>query len=330
MKNKKTAFLVSAFFLTGLFPSKGSADSRQALGNARLVNTVFNNPAQAYQGQMLISYWTETGSKAEEVKVFYLPPNKYRFEFLTPDGKVDRIVMSDDSRQEIQLVVNDTVVKSHSLKKLKPIDPKLEQKLLLTNYSVNVKESEKILNRATWAMEISPLVQGKPWQLVRVDRATNVILEIKRYTPNGKTGSVTRFTQFKPVTTIATGYFLPDSDLIETPKDTVESPAEITLILPSTLQGGFSLEGSNQFEVNGKTIQHLRYTDGLLPISVFQTPLPVKNPKQSGTIVEWNRPLHMGVSQAGNIYQWEKDKQYYTLVGDVQPDLLQQIAGPLK
>ncbi len=178
-----------------------------------------------------------------------------------------------------------------------------------------------------------PLVAGKPHQVMQIDKATNIILEIKRFIPQENTGSLTRFTKFAPVLHISNDMFIsnPISAQQDIEPSLIAVSSDDAYLLPATLYGGFTLQTKNNFEVNGKSVKHLRYTDGLLPVSIFQTARPVKAPAQdSQQIIQWSRPLQMGASQAGNIYQWKKNEAYYILIGDVKPALLEEIAGQLK
>jgi outer membrane lipoprotein-sorting protein len=339
-KIKKRAVLFLALFCAALLPFPRSVQSASPNAEA-LIAMAFNNPTQAYQGQMLVSYWTETGSKAEDVKIYFIPPNKYRFEFLRPNGTVDRVVLSDGARQNVQQLDKNSHQNLGTTSSASLLTPEEEKKLLLSNYKASVKESEKLLGRPTWTVELIPLVAGKPYQLVRIDQATHVMLESKRYIPEGKTGSITRFTHFEPGSSLPRDSFLPDIQLDQsTKKDGIETSTqelsalptnEETSFSPAKLYGGFCLEGSDQFDVNGKLVKHSRYTDGLFPISLFQTPLPVKAPtSEKKQLIEWSRPLQMGTTNTGNIYQWKKDEEYFTLIGDAQPSFLQEIARNLK
>jgi outer membrane lipoprotein-sorting protein len=307
---------------------------------AVLLSSILDNPSRPYQGQMLISYWSEKGSKAEEVKVYFSPPNNYRFEFLSPNGAVDRVVISNGTSEQVQFMNHDKVQASYSTDKVPSIiNTKDEKQLLVENYKIVLKPSEKIVDRNTWSLELTPLTEGKPHQIMRIDRETHVILEIKRYTADGKNGSLTRFTKFSPMASLPGGLFLSASSLTPLEKEkvgtTIPVPDQMgsgshAFLLPTKLYGGFLLEADNQIEVNGKSIKHLRYTDGLLPVSIFQAPLPVKAPEQNARVIPWNQPLEMGATTGGNVYQWKKDEVYYILIGDLQQDLLQKIAGHIQ
>ncbi len=338
-KTKVLAFSLAAA-LSWPLPIKVDAGTKNIGSDpSALMEIALENPSTSYQGQMMVSYWTESGSKAEEVKIYFTPPNNYRFEFLAPNGTVERVVMSKGPREQVQVISNNQVIESFTTEPRQTrITPEEEKNLLRTNYKPALRPSETVLGRPTWSIELIPLVAGKPHQLMRIDQATHVILEIKRFLPEGKTGSLTQFTKFEPVPKLASSLFLSEQGLVPSSvnKDGLEIANKDDLTTangaaaPEKLNGGFSLAGGDQFEVSGKIVKQLRYTDGLLPVSIFQTPLPVKAPAQPHQMIEWSRPIQMGTSSAGNIFQWQRDKQYYTLIGDAQQELLQQIAGTLR
>src|SRR5690242_8278925 len=54
-----------------------------------LIDMVLNLPTHTYKGHITVTQWSENNSRVEEVNIYYTTPNKYRLEFLRPDGKVD-------------------------------------------------------------------------------------------------------------------------------------------------------------------------------------------------------------------------------------------------
>ncbi len=301
---------------------------------AQTVDMILSGPQKPFKGHLMISMWTDKGAKAEDVNIFFQPPDKYRMEFLRPDGSVDRVVLSNSVKEETQLLKNDQVVQNYfTTFPQKSLQSRDQKSLLLENYKVSVKPGEKLLGRSTWLVDWAPVIPGKPHHQMRVDQQTHVVLETKQYsTDDSQSGSLTRFTDFVPNTSASNNLFLTEVET-NAALDTTHtiSPADAqrakdAQLFSKKLAGGFSFESISYLDITGKTVKHVRYTDGVLPLSLFQTPVPVKIPSNTtgNALSAHGSPLQ--ATGSGNVYHWEKGKNYFTLMGDVPEPLLQDIS----
>jgi outer membrane lipoprotein-sorting protein len=293
-----------------------------------MITRVLNPPAQTYQGHLMMTSWSGGQTRAEDVSVYYRAPNAYRLEFLSPNGTVDRAVVTDGSRKRVQVMQAGHVTQDF----MTPFAPSSlsredEKNLVIRNYRVVVKGETMILGRSTVLVELTPLAKGKPLHQLRIDRETSVVLEAKEFNPDGKSGSLMRFTEFHPKSALPDSLFLAPAELdASSPEYTRAEPTAPT----GPVTGGFMVQGVDYFDVTGKSVRHVRYTDGVLPLSLFETPLPVRIPQEKSLSLASERPLGVGFSTQGRVCSWKKNNQYFTLIGDVQEDLLKNIADTIK
>ena len=307
-----------------------------------LLDSTLAPPAVAYQGHVTVTQWFGKQTRSEEMRVFVSPPDKIRREFLSPDGSVTRVSVSDGDEENVFLVragksiVGDAV---RSYEKVLP--PDLERDTLLSNYDLSVSTAEKVAGRATWRLTMRPRIDGKPWQVLWVDQDTKVVLRSRRYIPKRSSASRAQFDSFdarKPQDEALFQVSDATSGVIEARG---LAPRFLTLEqlnlatgdrsrLPLRLPGGFVFESADVLPVHGSKVRHARYTDGLIVISLFQTDRRVKIPK--GGIVESGGarlPGPLRASSAGKLIQWGGGRRYYTLMGDVSRELVADIVKSL-
>src|SRR5947207_3189771 len=90
---------VGTAFLCLLSSSSWAADP----DSQAILKKALNPPTIAYQGVMTVTHWYGDNTRMEEIGVRFLPPDRYRLEILKPDGRIDRIVLSDGETEQILL-----------------------------------------------------------------------------------------------------------------------------------------------------------------------------------------------------------------------------------
>jgi outer membrane lipoprotein-sorting protein len=328
---KKVVSATLAFLLLAASTPASAGESARTPDPVRLLDVAYTGPTASYQGHVLVTQWTGKQTSAEEVNVFFAPPGRYRLEFLAPNGDVDRVVVGDGTREEVDVIQGGKTVSSYATE----VAPRFlgrgeERHLLLNNYRVALAGTENLLGRTAWVLDFTPIVAGKPSQRMWIDRDSNVVLEVKRSLHDG--GASSQFTRFemKPV---ADALFGQNPSLVTQemgqPIDSAEDAQKMISRAgdPNVLDGGFALLGADRFDVKGQTVRQLRYTDGLVPVSLFVTRVPVAAPKitvdaaqPSGT------PMYLGLTTPINVQQWKEGKEHYTLMGELEPSLLQRIS----
>src|SRR5208282_2594268 len=177
------AFLILGAALACLSGRIGLATAAVTPDPNSLLNKVLEPPHTAYQGHMTVTHWYGKNARSEEVRVYFMPPNRYRWEFLAPDGtNVDRIVKSDGNREEIDDIRRHKRFVGEPVKNYeKLMGDKDEHELLLHNYDLAAATPDSVAGRDCWILEIIPKEEGKHYQRVWIDRQTGVVLQIRRF-----------------------------------------------------------------------------------------------------------------------------------------------------
>lgn len=304
-------------------------------------------PDVAFQGRMMVTHWFGKQTQAEEVEIYHALPNLTRREFMSPDGAVQRVMISDGDTEEIlslrrQKVVAGDAVKSYN----KVMRPERELELLLANYELSVAtQTDEVAGRQAWILELKPKVAGKPWQKLWIDKEAGLILENKRFLPKHHYAVLSRYSRieidkkFDPglfaltlssITAAGAGSGLaPDFMTLEELRKAVGRDVDF----PTALLAGFAFESADRFAYKDHEVLHARYTDGLDVLSLFQTDKPVTIPK-SGTAMIAPPAKGSGsgirLSTAGRVLNIKRGKRYITLISDVSAELLQSISAKLK
>jgi outer membrane lipoprotein-sorting protein len=305
-----------------------------------LLGEALSAPDRPYHGHLTVTEWSGRQTHAEEVEVYYSPTNRYRWEFLAPDGSASRVAVSDGAHETILLVRPGKTVTGDAVRSsTKLMMPGREKELLLRNYQVFRTGPDMVAGRKAWVLDLRPLVTGKPHQQLWIDTESHIILSIKRYLPKKRFAALSRFTRFDLKTPLPDSLFSLQVDSAApvtqdlTPDflsiDELEKATGREIELPVDLPGGFVFESADYFDVGKDVVRHLRFTDGLALLSVFLTDKPVRLPP-GGAIqlnAEISPPGSLRLSSTGKVFSFHRGRQYYTLMSDVSRELLEHIAA---
>src|SRR5208282_1902098 len=113
-----------------------------------LLDSALAAPSVSYQGHVMITQWYGKQTRAEEMLVRVLPPDRVRREFLAPDGTVERVSISDGDRESVLLVRSGKTVLGNAVRSdEKVLAPELERETLLSNYDLSVSTAERVAGR---------------------------------------------------------------------------------------------------------------------------------------------------------------------------------------
>ncbi len=129
----KKALFASLIFLA----SFAGAEQASSKDSKSLLKKALAPPHVAYQGHLSVTQWNGKTTKAEEIGVRFSPPHFYRWEFLKPDGGLDRVVVSDGEQEQIHLPKQKKILTGSAAKSsAKQISSVQEWDLLLKNYDI--------------------------------------------------------------------------------------------------------------------------------------------------------------------------------------------------
>ena len=328
------------FLLLTLLALPAAAAAPVAPDPQHLLAAALSAPDRPYHGHLTVTEWSGRQTRAEEVEVYYSPTNRYRWEFLAPDGSATRVAVSDGSHETVLLVrPGRTVTGEAARSSTKLMMPQREKELLLRNYRLCATGPDMVAGRKAWVLDMRPRISGKPHQLLWIDTETQIILSIKRYLPKKQFAALSRFTRFDLKTPLPESLFDLQMDSATpvtqdmTPDflsiDELEKATGRETDLPAELPGGFAFESADYFDVGKDAVRHLRFTDGLAVLSVFLTDKPVRLPSGGALrpASQISPPGSLRLSSTGKVFSFQRGKQYYTLMSDVSRDLLEHIAA---
>lgn len=331
-----STLLVSCFSLG--IAAEPSPDAMQIL------RTSLGSPTIPYEGQLTVTEWTGEESRSEDVRVRYRPPDQYQFTFLAPDGSTKKIIQTDGRIERVWYPKKGKLFAGTSVKDAsKRMGPEEEMELLLKNYEVSLTGTKPLVGRKAFVLRIYPKVQGKPAQELCVDQKTGVVLENKRYRPQEAFQILSRFYSFRPLESegenpwenLSSQEPIVDHDLTPdfmSPEEWEQATGK-RFQFPVQLPEGFAFESIDFYTVrNGRKIHHLRYTDGLSVVSLFQTSVPVRW-QASPQAVDRAGELQPGLVRVAlpeHVYHWKENDDFFTLVSDLSESFLKDISTSFK
>lgn len=297
----------------------------------------------AYKGRQVTTYW-RTGQSVETL-VFHHPPDGRRIYYLNPEAEHGRLLVSDGRTQWEY----DPRRKELRQRPLSPgaleNDDLLSYTLLRANYLLNVQPHPRI-----WADRKAYLVTIKRPQgqtLARrfwIDSGSGLILKREIYREDGKLAVTEAFSDitFHPklppeIFSLANLAKTPGVHILR-PPISAEMPLGLNSLTaqlagkayaPANL-AGYRLVGASTTVVGGKPLLHLRYSDGLNLVSLFEQR---RTQARRPTVVKGMRPTKIG-RVAGHIshrsslttLNWDTSTLNVTLMGEMGLQTLRTLA----
>lgn len=310
-----------------------------------LLKEALSPPSFSYRGRMMVTHWYGPHTKTEDVRVWFKPPNSYRWEFVNPDGHVNRVHVRAGEDEYLRVAGEPTILTGKAVKSSpKQISPDREWELLQKNYDILKVNEEAVAGRQTVIVEVSPRTNEKPKQRFWIDPQTGVILAIKRFREGGRLAVYSRFTDFQqgaevpddkfstrkssPTVTQAHGY---DQEFMSLAEFERESGRKSRL--PEVLPLGFEFESVDTFKVDAFNVYHYRYTDGMNIVSIFETSRPSRFPASvanSPRTVRKSPGSPFQTTESDFVIERKLGKRYFTLISDVSEEALKTISQSLK
>lgn len=238
----------------------------------------------------------------------------------TPDGERDALVRIDQVGGELRVTSSVTdnveVVSGAGGWTLKRSDGQVVESNISGGdapeepiYTVEEQGSVEYLGRA--AMAYLLIRDGEPRAELVIDNDTGSVVEAVTLTIEGEVYCERRFVS------LDTG-----DPVIEESES--EQAVPLTLVETSNLSesvAGFEL--LDQYE-DDEGIRFAYYSDGFFSFALFETPTPVALPE--ATTVEYETGEYSRVFTAGQVtYVWQTEDSGMALVGDLPPDLHEQV-----
>ncbi len=225
--------------------------------------------------------------------------------------------------------------------------------LLLSNYEVIAKGTEKVANRTTQVLQIKPHNTQNPSRKLWIDQKTFMPLRSEHYNSDGMLIMLTFYTQIKyNAKTEDSDFSLPkdwriveiEQSMQKLKKEQISKTVGFDMIEPKYVPAGYVLDGfylfypirnrkgnMSSFREDVKGL-HIRYVDGLNTISIFEH-LPLRLGRGMGRMRGmrhgWqdNSKCEFLDNRQGKVIRMTKGNLNITLVADIVEKELQKIAS---
>jgi len=229
----------------------------------------------SYLGRLEIELLQRPRTARAQLSVLHAAPDKTRMDVVSPKEFEGYVVINTGDTRYIY---------SPSSKRWYGNtlgSPEEDVELALENYRVRVAGRDKVANRPCRRLKVDPRHPGNPRKTVWVDDKTSIVLRKELRNAEGKVISRSRYSQIriKEAGALADEAFLPPEEVrSDVNWDTKSPPREFAVLKPTYIPRGYRFDKDIRVRIHrGAERAHLRYTDGLNTISVFEEISPDKS-----------------------------------------------------
>jgi len=312
----------------------------------------------SYRGHQITTYW-RTG-RAIRVLITHLAPNWRRIEYIAPDRLRGNVLISD-GRQEWRYDASSKWLHRHPVAadKPSPQDIPVKYSQLRANYDLAfMPKTQVYADRKTFVLTVTRksdhVLARKMW----IDAATGLVLKREAYSDTGKMNVTVAFSDIDYHAKLTRAAFTPPGSQpnqsgIRRVKDAKE-PDHVEQTVPvktaARMLGGaaFAPRGVDEFRLTSaaivsrpgkKPVLHLRYTDGLVLVSVFeqtrtQTKRPTRVPSTMKPVAIGKTAGHLAHHASVVTVNWDTPILNMTMIGEVSDarmlDLAADFGDPTK
>lgn len=240
------------------------------------------------------------------------------------DARRHRIVETRNAALDDRIAINDNYV------------------LLRKNYQIARKDDETFDGRDVAAIVLTNRYNRRPAMLLRIDRATKIVLDKQEFAMDGSLVGEVRFQSVRYSATISAADFaLPKQyQLVQGPTfgEPPQSPgsavrsAGFPARAPQALPEGFAPVEGSIVELKGVRTVHVLYSDGIRTVSLFEN-ASASTLDMSGLQTEpaqvSGRAAQYAEDGAMALLSWSDATLHYALVGELGRSELQKIAASI-
>lgn len=295
-----------------------------------------------YHGTRVEMSWSAEQATGSVASVFHRADRKSRIEYQAAADGSRRIVIDDGTRLWDIDVAHERVIVGSSPEERDGVDETL--KLVVKNYNIHLVGEDEVAERSAYLVQLDSKYLGRRTQRLWIDRYTHLTLRSEKYRRDGTLASVSYFVDIDFPKTLDPGLFVASvpkgvkvyeqtKENASISPDRLEGAIGFPPYVPALLPAGFRFAGAGitSSRAPGDTI-HLRFTDGLDVISLFETR---GEPGKRYTVSDAREvPLAHGTGFLVDacdtlVLSWSAKNTYFTLVGDLPTDVMRAIADSI-
>ena len=328
-----------ASLLCSLLPVAALAAS----GEDQLRQAIVADDSVSYTGTITTLVYTTHGANATVVRVDHRAPKKWRMWYVAPADAYGRLIVSNESLT-YQYEPKIATVFSNDWAQTSPdVILELDAQRVLKNYSVDVGAATNIAGRKATALSLISKHTGALAERLWVDAENKLLLQRETYRSDGTVESKTTFEDIRFVKDLPDGLFdltvptgmhvQPGATFGKARKDiaTIQSSLNFTIISPSDLPEGFTLERASLGTPGGVPTAELLYTDGLRDFSLFENSTDRLPQVTASRDIDIDDSSGVTADIAGEtLVSWNAGGLNITLVGDLSAKELAKIGASVK
>lgn len=323
-------------------PPAGKIPARAPTAESLFVKVLRSDDLHSYKGRQITTYW-RTG-RIIEALVFHQPDDNQRIQYLNPESQRGRLLVSQGGVQQWEYNPHQKLLRH---RRLSPgaldDDDLLSYTLLRVNYLLSVNPKPQIVaDRKTYLVTVKHPAGQTLARRFWVDAGSGLILKREIYRDDGKLAVTVTFSDITYHVALVPSLFTL-SRLARTVR-VVELPtAETAIPLPSVrfqLAGkasapaslaGYRLVGATTTKIGERPVLHLRYSDGLNLVSLFeqrrtQSSRPTLVPPGMRVTHIGVTPVHIAHRASLTTLNWDTATLNTTLMGEMGLSTLRTLA----
>ncbi|MFA6093179.1 MAG: hypothetical protein WCU88_12235 [Elusimicrobiota bacterium] len=313
---------------------------------AAVLRRTFSPAREAYRADILVLVRRNGRDQEDRVRVRVLPPEGFSREVLDAQGRVRLRAVSDGKVEWVHDLSRKTAYQgAPEDADCKLLDPDEELGLLERNHALNWTASESVAGRRTDVLELRAREDSRLIRKLWVDEAGRVL----RRESYGEDGSISSSMRVESLVSLPVGErkfdlsvpaglrvrardWRPDfMDLEEAAAASGRKP-----VLPVWLPSGFVFESVDLVPYKKASILHLRFTDGLDALSLFEYPrgarlrLGLSGQGRVRSLRVGRGRGRLAVVPEGKILVWSAGGNRYVLIGPCSVEAMRRIASSLQ
>ena len=290
-----------------------SASRAAPSGDALLQRSEHAECAYSYRGVRVIRTFFRDQVVEAEAQVLHEKPATTRTEYLSPPSMAGTVILrigADRWRRS---------GRNAPWQRLPAADEAEGINLLQRNYDLRIAQGSPVADRPCTLLLVLPRHPGNPSKRMWVDQATGLVLRTELLSRRHNSISSSAFREIEIAPDLTT-----QADLLQPPPRAL-APAVTTPLgfkpgYPRYLPPGYVFSGTDVINVGNLPGAHLRYSDGLNTISLFQAPAEAFGGEQPFASWEWH---------FAQVITWRKGDMAYAAVGDIDPEQLRKMADSM-
>jgi outer membrane lipoprotein-sorting protein len=237
------------------------ATAAASAGPARLLRAAEEADKRlSYTGVRVVRAFRGDHEREQRVRVWHLAPDRTRVEFLSPDG--GNVLLERGSGRWFYARDRERWIPAGRPSSRSRFD------LLLKNYRVRKEGEGTVAGRPVVQLVIEPRHPGNPTKRVWIDPARRMTLREEVRNAEGRITAASAFEQVELVQELSPRLFEPPVETVQRRLPPPTSP--FAPLRPRYLPPGYQEDEERGLRRGPSEGVHLRYTDGLGTISLFQ------------------------------------------------------------